>query len=440
MKKIIIALLLVSVFFGSNLDPRVKRIYDLRYPTEQKQIQKCITIELLKAFEEIKNAPENVQEQAKEAMARPTGLPNTLDTPGGNFKIHYTTTGTNRAPLDYINRLSEILDEVWEYEINYLGYTPPPSAGTNGGDSRYDVYVRNLAYYYGSTMPEDPGPASWNDYTSYIEIENDMSGFPATDDPEGSPWGQLKVTAAHEFYHAIQMGYRQSSELWLYEVTAVWMEDMVYDYCNDYLSYVDGYYDSPWEGLTLDDFHAYESCVFGFYLAERFGVDIWKTVFTNSRTNSRFTSCVNVAVSEYGMDLEDCYADFAYWNWFTSSRANPDLYYLESSRWPTVTLERTVRTYPYEGTTTHAPQFLASNYIVFDNITTTQPALTISFTGATSGRYRLRTLVFRTDGSYDIISTTVPSTGTESVTVSNLSNVSKVVFIPSSVRARLPRL
>ena len=43
----------------------------------------------------------------------------------------------------------------------------------------------------------------------------------------------LRVTAAHEFFHAIQFAYDVNEDIWFMEGTATWVEDEVYDSIND---------------------------------------------------------------------------------------------------------------------------------------------------------------------------------------------------------------
>jgi len=45
-----------------------------------------------------------------------------------------------------------------------------------------------------------------------------------------TPLDNIKVTAAHEFNHAIQFGYDYWEETWLMEATATWIEDDTADY------------------------------------------------------------------------------------------------------------------------------------------------------------------------------------------------------------------
>jgi len=63
-------------------------------------------------------------------------------------------------------------------------------------------------------------------YSSNIDINNDFIG--SSFFTKGIQ--ALRVTAAHEFHHAIQFGYGWwgSDERYAYELTSTWMEDVVY--------------------------------------------------------------------------------------------------------------------------------------------------------------------------------------------------------------------
>ncbi|MFH0931799.1 MAG: MXAN_6640 family putative metalloprotease, partial [Candidatus Zixiibacteriota bacterium] len=187
-------------------------------------------------------------------FSRPSFAPDseyTSDSPRGYFKFHFTKTGTNavfqsgvdnngNGVPDYVDECAKILDYVWAKEVDTLGYNPPPSDGwylagwDKGGDEKYDIYLLNLGLsYLGATYPETtqtPGSQIW---TSYIVLDNDYQDYP--DYHYLYEW--LSVTAAHEFFHAIQFGYdvyenevagETVKPYWM-EMSATWMEDQVYD-------------------------------------------------------------------------------------------------------------------------------------------------------------------------------------------------------------------
>lgn len=50
----------------------------------------------------------------------------------------------------------------------------------------------------------------------------------------------MRVTVAHEFFHAVQFAYDWREDNWLLEGTATWMEEQVYDAINDNRQYIKG--------------------------------------------------------------------------------------------------------------------------------------------------------------------------------------------------------
>ena len=123
---------------------------------------------------------------AEALFTRPT-RPFSYASPGGYFRIHYTTSGSDAVYLplvddnsdgipDYVNKIAEIADSVWEFEVNHLGFPPPP-ADTAGGDELMDIYITGLSsQYYGITYYEDQ--ITVQSYTSYMELDNDYDFWP----------------------------------------------------------------------------------------------------------------------------------------------------------------------------------------------------------------------------------------------------------------------
>ncbi len=106
----------------------------------------------------------------------------------------------------------------------------------NGGDDRLDIYVEHLGTgYYGWCTSDDPhlfGAYPYRDVSAYCKVDNDYAGF------SGAPLDNLRVTAAHEFFHAIQYAYDFAEDSWFMEGTATWVEDEVYDAINDNYQYL----------------------------------------------------------------------------------------------------------------------------------------------------------------------------------------------------------
>jgi len=161
---------------------------------------------------------------------------------GSHFLIHYGS-----ASLPDAQATAAVLEHVWGVEVNKLGFRPPrndhttsytPSPGDGNPDSRVDVYLANLQPYgiYGYCAP-DPATSGGYYYksTAYCVLDDDFVGY------SGTPANSRAVTAAHEFFHAIQFGYNfkaVAQNRWLSEGSAVWMEDEVYPAINDYFQYL----------------------------------------------------------------------------------------------------------------------------------------------------------------------------------------------------------
>lgn len=307
--------------------------------------------------------PFELKPLVRSVLDRPS-LPLTYDTPGGHFKIHYTNSGIDRVPnFAYVERLGRYLDRVWAFEIDTLGYLEPPSDGSAGGDSRYDVYIRNIGAY-GITWQENDGPRPWNDCTSYIEINNDFTSFPPNTDPEGHTEGAQKVTSAHEFFHAIQMGYNKDTDPWWMEMTATWMEETAYDTVNDYYNYLETFFTQPNMSLFLyDGSHEYSACVFPIYLSTKWGNDIIRLVWENCIRRSAFDA-ISSALDSMGTSVEEALAEFFVWNYYTSVR-DDGRHYPEGRDYPGVRFEGVHASYPASGSTLTPPSGAGSNYIMF---------------------------------------------------------------------------
>ena len=340
-------------------------------------------------------------------FTRPSFAPDTeytYNSSGGYFKIHFAKTGTNvvyqptvdnngNGVPDYVDSCAAILDHIWTKEVDSLGYVPPPSDGSyppgwpNGGDGLYDIYLFNLgSSYLGATYPETTyAPALAWVWTSFIELDNDYTNYPAYH----SQYDWLRVTAAHEFFHAIQMGYDVfENELvsqdvvhpyWM-EMSATWMENEVYDYINDYIYYLPAFFNSPWLSLrNFSGLHPYGSVVWPMYLGEKFGINIIKDIWTRCAEvpGDNVLPATDAALNTNSSSLNNAFQEFSVWNYFTGDRANSSLFgfYSEGPLWYVdpinrinpihVTLTNQHTIYPATDTVRLLPEDLGATYIDF---------------------------------------------------------------------------
>jgi len=278
-----------------------------------------------------------------------------LNSPSGHFRIHYDTSGSNvvfqtlvdTIPLggdgvpDYVNKVCQIVDSVWSFTVDHLGFPTPVSDGTNGGgNDLVDIYIANIApYIYGWTEPESQ--VSDQSVTSFVVIDNDYNDIPPYNSSTlmNRRLDAARVTLAHEFFHVIHFsmdfteyedqGAIQAMPWW--EMSSTWMEEMMYDEINDYYFYLKYYYDEPWKSLqavtSYVDLHQYGAAVFPIYLTEKFDTSVVRDIWERCRdygVGPQFTIAANDAIDSItggSYNLLSAYQEFAVWNVFTGTRA-----------------------------------------------------------------------------------------------------------------------
>lgn len=175
-----------------------------------------------------------------------------------HFCIHWTTTGRHAvAPADananttpdYVESVQVEMENVWSVVVDDLGFKAPKSDATSDNTvpaadaGKLDVYLVESGSdgVYGFCTTDDPNlldPASGYEYfdgSAYCALDDDFSpsqfgGAPAEE--------SLQVTAAHEFFHAVQLAYAAGHDTWLSEGTATLIEDVVHDDVDDNYQYL----------------------------------------------------------------------------------------------------------------------------------------------------------------------------------------------------------
>jgi hypothetical protein len=254
----------------------------------------------------------------------------------GHFRISYDTSAASaKTPRllntsgpswsEYVDSVGRIFNHVWDVEIGQMEYGPPLF---QTGQSYYNIYINNRGDY-GVTQLDSL--ISGQRYSSYIEIDNDYQGF-------FSPGiSGLKVTAAHEFQHAIQVGsygYWGETEKYAYELTATWFEDVIYTDVNDYLAYLHSYFDGFSSGISFNAtmYGGYERCIWAHYLAKQYGPGLMKEVW--ERWTQSFLASLEIVLAMHGSNLRTAFAEFTIWNYYTADRADTVNYYPEGNLYP----------------------------------------------------------------------------------------------------------
>jgi len=297
----------------------------------------------------------------KEAMAIP-GNYDYFISPGGKFKIYYTTAGRNAVDAadaigygtngqtwkarvsspngvpDYIDEAAFALDSAWSMEIGRFRFQEP-IAHTEPDNSRaqYKVLITFLGDEYGVTYPHDKLSGAGIGISSHIEINSALSS-PEWDDYNPQPYAALKVTCAHEFFHAVQYAMVRTHNItyeyklddfplsWL-EGSAVLMEELAYPEVNDYLQYIDVFFKNPQRPLLVDDYYAYSNSILFKYLYEKTNrgdsIGFVRTMHTNNYdTRTPFHDNIErVSASHAGKDWAETLNGFHCESYFTGARA-----------------------------------------------------------------------------------------------------------------------
>lgn len=336
--KIILFLLLGSLLSAQNLDSLFNEFVSMRnvspnYKTDNNEAdqphlpEKCGTGLVNNIIENYDQFTDEQQSILSTLLARPL-MRKSIVSGKGHFRIHYDDTPDNINYPEYSpNGLAGELDRIYEIYIDSLGYTPPPSDGNYGGDNLYDIYLINIwPANYGYTQFETS--LGNNKFTSFMVISSTFEGYPT------QYADAAKVTAAHEFHHAIQAGtYRLSSDqIYYYEITSTAMEEYIYDDINDYYFYLDSYYSKP--DKMLSSYRGYEMSIWNIYLEKRFGINIIRRIWEIFGEGYSAVEAMDRAIGEYGSNLKIEYNNFGIWNYHTGYRADPELYFDEGEEYP----------------------------------------------------------------------------------------------------------
>ncbi|MBN2543008.1 carboxypeptidase regulatory-like domain-containing protein [bacterium] len=337
----------------------------------------CGTPLLLEVYNNLEEVSPQVRTAITDILARPTGLDNTHNTT--HFKLHYTLTGTDRVPNEgYVVNLGTYFETAYNFIITTMGYLVPPSDGSSGGDSRYDIYIFELpGGIMGYCQPEWGGSYAWNDAISFVAMENDYAEFwPWT------PTNCSQLTSMHEYFHSVQMAYDYTEPTWWLEVNSTWIEDEYYPTVDMELYYLDYFFDYPEVSLTVHDGeHEYGSYPWNKYLDMRFGRNSIRSIWEECRYANVF-SATQTVLSGLGSDRNTAFCEFVEWNYFTDSRATGE-HYNDAADFPLIDICATHSSYPASGDAgSHAPSALASNYIRFNIPGTAEGPFTITFDGA----------------------------------------------------------
>ncbi len=270
-------------------------------------------------------------------MSRPskTRLPESFVSDSGLFKIHFTLSGSDATTMEFVRATAAALDSVYHYQIKLLQYDAPPQDYNQHGPE-YDLYILNYAEY-GGTTPETPVFETDRpyDYTSWIEIDNDFSHTPT------KGLAAMRVTIAHEFFHMVQMGYRAIhttplDATFLFESSATWMEDVIYENVNDYVYYLNELFNYPsLPFYRSNGLREYANSLYWHMIEKQHGKDLVRQ-FWHAFSEQNVFQALDTALILSNSTLQQSLVHYAIWLIFTGNRADPVKYFPEGELYPQI--------------------------------------------------------------------------------------------------------
>lgn len=277
----------------------------------------------------------------------------TYGSPGGDFLLHFTRDGLNAVPTtdtddsgvpDYVERLAALYDEVLAFYRDELGFRKPLSdepIADNGGDGRFDVYLLDFGGGSDGAFRRDGcgiAGARPSQCVGFMVQENDFAGYgyPSLDYAS-------RVLSSHEYFHAVQAAYHSDQGSVFGEGTAVWATDTfdptlrdLESYSHGLLEHLDRPIDRGFSG-PVDPF-SYGAGLFFRFLEERFDRSIVRLLWEASETDDWMSALESVLAREFASSFAEAFTEFARWNLYTGTTANPAVAYAEGAMYPPVTM------------------------------------------------------------------------------------------------------
>ncbi|MCB9555931.1 MAG: S8 family serine peptidase [Deltaproteobacteria bacterium] len=254
--------------------------------------------------------------------------------PAGHFRVHFTRQGTNTVELDdadkdgtpdYVALVAETFDAVHKRYHGELSFRQPFSdqaiADGNGGDERFDVYLLDFGGVGDGAFRREGCNAKG--CTGYMVMENDFSGYgyPSTS-------YAVRILASHEYFHAVQAAYAPSSGALLGEGTAVWATESFDPTTVDLETFAGAYLERPDRSLATDpsgplQSFAYSAGLFFAFLSERYGEEMVRKIWEEIGSAPTWTEVLDAILKrDKSTDFSAAFVEFCRWNTKTAKRAD----------------------------------------------------------------------------------------------------------------------
>ena len=249
-----------------------------------------------------------------------------FDTLIGNFLIKFDTSGIDATTIAFVESVGVYLNYSYQFHIDSLhenNILTPINVKIKSLGNKYG-YVENLTIY----------------------LDNDYKNFPT------SGFDGAKVTAAHELHHMFQIinyetySYPYPINFYM-ELTAVGIEEEIYDDINDYFNYVrtpDSHFGNP--NLEFNYFDSrgsiqYSRVVWIKFLHDKF-LKLYNTKDTARSIIKKSWEFIKNDVDIYSVIYSSLlrfggfgkkFAEFSYWNFFIGENFDYAKSYIEGENY-----------------------------------------------------------------------------------------------------------
>ena len=253
------------------------------------------------------------------------------------LRVHYEKTSHEALAANVLG----YLETSWTVEVEELGFFAPLEDRGMGGSTAFDVYVQNVpgGGSWVASLHENPD-TPWYDVACYMVLDARI------DDQPGPTASLMASYCAHEFNHACQGAYDWAGDASFYEITATFVEDLVYDDVDEYMSLVPDFQRFPEKALDYMDYYywyEYGACLFFFFLSEHYdggGAELVTRLWEESRQESRwvnepdFFDAMELVIPDFGGEtMEEAFLTFAEWRYFVAGN-DDGLHFSEGALFP----------------------------------------------------------------------------------------------------------
>jgi len=302
----------------------------------------------------------------------------TIETP--HFQINYVLTGPHATTKEFADSTAAIMEAAWNFYINkHKMHKPKGPSITHHYQQKvksglYPIEIIELNQIrnnllggcgenFGLTYPSDDNGTSqifmendFNvtcDYTSNqdtIFVHGDTCTYSkpshairniSHDFEYSTEWVKgLRVTAFHEFYHAIQLTYISyyiNATFW-FEASATGFEEITNPDIDDYFRYIPSLHESMGTPLS-SKFKNYGASTLLIYLYKKVSSSLDKSIWENysKNPNKNFEYQIQNALKELKLDADSIFHDYSIRLSFSGNRTSaiPETYWIndDQSQW-----------------------------------------------------------------------------------------------------------